>query len=466
MLAGKYRVERVLGAGGMGMVVAARHLDLNKLVALKFMLSSAAQNPEAAHRFVQEARAAAQLRSEHVAHVSDYGTLHSGEPYIVIEYLEGEDLAAVLERGGPLNMGFAVELLLQACEAMDEAHSKGIIHRDIKPQNLFLTTRRKGTPCLKVLDFGLSKVALTGEAPAGLHQTNTAALLGSPLYMSPEQMRSARGVDYRADIWSLGATLYELVCGQPPFPSESLMELCVKLSSERPRAPRELRPELPPGLEWAILHCLEADPQARFQSVAELSAALAPFASHAPRETGASGPAPLHTAGAISHERFAATGNGSPSTDNAQLPSTSASSSWGTTHSTGARQPRSLWPVGLGLAVLVLGGAGWLLQSRAHGQAAAASASASSQSAPVTALRPVAEEASAPSHAAAPEVPSAPAASASASPAPPPAPVTQAAAPKAPTPKPRTVAAARPPVAPAAAPPKPQTVQEDPWSRK
>jgi serine/threonine-protein kinase len=472
VLAGKYRVDRVLGAGGMGMVVAARHLDLNKLVALKFMLSSAAANPDAARRFVQEARSAAQLRSEHVAHVSDYGTLETGEPYIVIEYLEGEDLGALLARSGPLPVGFAVELMLQACEAMDEAHGNGIIHRDIKPQNLFLTTRRKGTPCVKVLDFGLSKVALTGEAPAGLHQTNTAAMLGSPLYMSPEQMRSARGVDHRADIWSLGATLYELLTGQPPFPSESLMELCVKLTNERPRAPRELRPEIPAGLEWAVMHCLEPDPSARFQSVAEFSAALAPFGSQsagAPVARAAGLAAAPQAAPAVSNERSSNTAD-SATAGSAKLPPTTASANWGTTQAPGSRKSRPVLPVVLALGVVAVGAVGWLLGGRAksEGPADAASSilahpaapSAVEPLAPVTAAEPVAV---APRPSAMPSATSAPSAAAPAPVAP--APVAVAApAIKAGGIKPRAPAVARP--AAGAAPPKPETVQEDPWSRK
>lgn len=488
VLAGKYRVDRVLGAGGMGMVVAARHLDLNKLVALKFMLSSAAQNPEAAHRFVQEARSAAQLRSEHVAHVSDYGTLETGEPYIVIEYLEGEDLGELLSRSGPLAIGFAVELMQQACEAMEEAHANGIIHRDIKPQNMFLTKRRKGSACLKVLDFGLSKVALTGEAPAGLHQTNTAALLGSPLYMSPEQMRSARGVDHRADIWSLGATMYELLVGQPPFPADSLMDLCVKLANERPRALRELRPEIPAGLEWAVLHCLEADPKARFQSVAEFSAALAPFSGNAATGTVAYGAAPVAAApptpaAAMSNDRFANTGNEAPATGSAQLVP-SGSANWGATQAPTPKRSRSLLPVGLALGVVVLGSAGWLLRGGASSDATPEPSAnvAISAAAPNIAAAP-ATAALAPTPAA-PELAAAPAPEPSAAPvvsAVAPAVVAPAAAALAAKPgnlKPRAgagaaAAPATPPPAPAAAPPRPaaapaknDTVQEDPWSRK
>ncbi|HEX2871257.1 MAG TPA: serine/threonine-protein kinase [Polyangiaceae bacterium] len=475
VLAGKYRVDRVLGAGGMGMVVAARHLDLNKLVALKFMLSSAAQNPEAAHRFVQEARSAAQLRSEHVAHVSDYGTLETGEPYIVIEYLEGEDLGELLTRSGPLAVGFAVELMQQACEAMEEAHANGIIHRDIKPQNMFLTKRRKGTPCLKVLDFGLSKVALTGEAPAGLHQTNTAALLGSPLYMSPEQMRSARGVDHRADIWSLGATLYELLVGQPPFPAESLMELCVKLSNERPRPLRELRPDIPPGLEWAVLRCLEADPKARFQSVAEFSAALTPFAGNAAASAvayGASPPAaaPQTPAAAVSNDRFANTGNDAPATGSAQL-APSGSANWGATQGPNAKRSRSLLPVGVALGAVALGAVGWLLRGGAGSEAAPEPSANAAVSAPAVAAAPaVAPTPAAPEPAAA-LAPSAstqpaatPAPSASTAPAPAAA-KTVAAKPRGAAPSPAPAPAAATP-RPAAAPAKNDTVQEDPWSRK
>ncbi|HEY3500068.1 MAG TPA: serine/threonine-protein kinase, partial [Polyangiaceae bacterium] len=212
VLAGKYAVERVLGRGGMGVVVAAQHLQLFHHVAIKLMLPEVAANSEAVLRFVREARAVTRIKSEHVVRVSDVGTLDSGEPFMVMEYLEGADLGALLLQRGPLPIAEAAEYVLQACDAIAEAHALGIIHRDLKPPNLYLSRRADGSPVVKVLDFGISKA----QTAAGDAMTRTSALMGSPLYMSPEQMTSSRDVDPRSDIWSLGIILYKLVSGRLP----------------------------------------------------------------------------------------------------------------------------------------------------------------------------------------------------------------------------------------------------------
>jgi serine/threonine protein kinase len=277
VLAGKYRVEKVLGSGGMGVVVAARHVQLDVLVALKFMTDEALADAELARRFLREARAAARLRSEHVARVSDVGTLESGAPYLVMEYLEGSDLAELLSNTGPQPIGSAVEFIAQACDALEEAHRAGIVHRDVKPSNLFLTTRPNGTPCIKVLDFGISKVERLGSSTAKLYSTQPRSLLGSPFYMAPEQMRAARDVDARADIWALGATLYELLTGRLPFEAESLLDLAFRVANSEPTAPREMRPEIPWVLEQIVVRCLQKDPDDRFASAAALAGALAEF---------------------------------------------------------------------------------------------------------------------------------------------------------------------------------------------
>ena len=208
MLAGKYRVERVLGAGGMGVVVLARHVQLDQLVALKFLLAQSLTNPKVVARFEREARAVVKLKSEHVARVLDVGTMEAGAPYIVMEYLEGEDLSQTVERRGPLPVAEAVDYLLQACEALAEAHGMGIVHRDLKPGNLFLTRRVDGKSLVKVLDFGISKLEGGRE---DLALTQPAEVVGSPKYMSPEQLRASRLADARSDIWSLGVILYELI---------------------------------------------------------------------------------------------------------------------------------------------------------------------------------------------------------------------------------------------------------------
>ncbi len=229
-LLGKYRVERVIGTGGMGAVVAATHLELEQTVAIKFLYTHAQNHPEALARFKREARAAVKLRSEHVARVIDVGQLESGAPFIVMEYLEGEDLGDVILARGALASNEAVGFVLQACEAVGEAHSLGIVHRDLKPKNLFLTKTAKGLPLVKVLDFGISKL-ITGD---DLSLTRTQSVIGSPNYMSPEQLRSARDVDQRADIWALGAILYELLTSHVPFPAETVTQLTAMVIADPP----------------------------------------------------------------------------------------------------------------------------------------------------------------------------------------------------------------------------------------
>ena len=277
VLAGKYRVTKVLGEGGMGVVVAAVHVQLDEPVALKFMLPSALGSPEAVGRFLREARAAVKLKSEHVARVSDVGTLDSGAPYIVMEYLEGTDLSGVLAARGPLPAEEAVEYILQACDALAEAHSLGIVHRDLKPANLFLTQRRDGSPLVKVLDFGISKSSTLNESGAAA-LTKTGGLMGSPMYMSPEQMKSAKDADARTDIWSLGVILYELVGGRTPFDSDTLGGLMAQVLTEPAPPLGALRPGLPAPLYDVIHRCLEKERGARYANVAELAAALGPLA--------------------------------------------------------------------------------------------------------------------------------------------------------------------------------------------
>ena len=277
LLAGKYRVEKVLGFGGMGVVVSAFRGDLEQRVAVKFLSQAAAERPDAAERFRREARAAAKIRSEHVARVLDVGTLDSGLPYMVMEFLEGNDIAEELRRLQRLPILDAVEFILQATEALAEAHAAGVVHRDLKPGNLFLAQRADGSRRVKVLDFGISK-ALNGTSVEELSLTKTAALIGSPLYMAPEQMRSAKDVDTRADIWSLGAMMYEMLTGEPPYTGESIPQLCAALLHDEPIPLRQHRPEIPEGLEQAVLRCLRKDRDHRFPNVCELGRALLPFA--------------------------------------------------------------------------------------------------------------------------------------------------------------------------------------------
>jgi len=241
------------------------------------MLQEALGSGEAVERFLREARAAVKLRSEHVARVSDVGTLDTGAPYIVMEYLDGSDLSVVLAERGPMPSEMAVEFILQACDALAEAHALGIVHRDMKPANLFLTHRKDGTPLVKVLDFGISKSSTLNEQGAG-SLTKTGGIMGSPLYMSPEQMKSAKDTDARTDIWALGVILFELVGGRTPFDSDTIGGLMAQVLTEQPPLLFTVREGLPPGLSEVIARCLEKDRNLRWPTVAHLTAALAPYA--------------------------------------------------------------------------------------------------------------------------------------------------------------------------------------------
>jgi serine/threonine protein kinase len=286
VVAGKYRVERTLAEGGMGLVVAATHLHLEQRVALKFLRGEVVSHQwDALARFSREAKAVAQLRSEHVAHVLDAGVTDEGIPYMVMEYLEGRSLAGALQIDGPLDVASAAEYAIQACEGLAEAHAHGIVHRDIKPYNLFLTERSPGRRAIKIVDFGISKFAFSDNVTTGV-------IVGSPCYMSPEQLRSTASVDHRSDIWSLGATLYELLAGRAAFDaSQTLPELVTAILDKATPNLRSYRPDVPPGLAAIVERCLTKEREARFQSAGDVAMALLPFApprAHVPAERAAS----------------------------------------------------------------------------------------------------------------------------------------------------------------------------------
>jgi len=289
VIGGKYRVERILGIGGMGVVVAAKHLQLEQKVALKFLRPEAKDNSEVVERFTREARAAVKIQSEHVGRVIDVGQLESGDLFMVMEYLEGRDLSEILESEGRLSPARAVEYVLQACEAIGEAHANGIIHRDLKPANLFLARRVDGSQIIKVLDFGISKLTLSRLGLPDLATdpslTNPTAVMGSPLYMSPEQMHSSVRVDARSDIWALGVMLYEMVSGKTPFEEESIPLIHAAILHNPPPPLKDKVPNLPPRFEAILGRCLEKDPTKRYADVAELAVALAPISPRQGRVT-------------------------------------------------------------------------------------------------------------------------------------------------------------------------------------
>jgi serine/threonine protein kinase len=278
LLDGKYRVERVLGVGGMGAVVAAHHIGLDEKVAIKFLLPGMLANPEAVSRFAREARNTVKIKGEHVARVFDVGTLENGAPYMVMEFLDGADLDTWLKQRGPLPFEEAIDFVLQTCEAIAEAHALSIVHRDLKPANLFCIRGANGRLSIKVLDFGISKVTELGGYPSNMGMTSATALMGSPFYMSPEQLGAPHTVDVRTDIWALGVILQELITGRVPFPGETLLEVARKVTEREPQPLQELRPDTPPGVQAVVWRCLEKDRERRYGNVGELALALFPFA--------------------------------------------------------------------------------------------------------------------------------------------------------------------------------------------
>jgi serine/threonine-protein kinase len=453
ILAGKYRVERVLGVGAMGVVVAATHIDLHELRAIKMMLPSMLGDTEGVERFLREARAVSKLRSRHVAAVYDVGRFDSGAPFIVMEYLEGSDLKSVLDQRGVLTPGEAAAYVSEACEALSEAHGAGIIHRDIKPANLFLATQKGGAPTIKLLDFGIAKMDAAPGSPAAMDMTRTNEILGTPLYMSPEQMRSMRRADARSDVWSLGVILYRAVTGKVPFHGETITEVCMAVLGDTPARPSALRPDLPSGFDAVILGCLEKDPASRIGSAAALATALAPFVLAGARpaqpsfatEHSLSAGAPSN---AVGDATSAATLVWKP-LDAEGREQTSTRASWTQTGKSVTGRSRRPWILGatglLALGLAILGG--WRLLARPSGPPASV---ASAALAP-TALPSSSASAARPAESAPTVLPVAPAkdppiASATA---------TASAIARGALPAPRASAAAKTPAAPVQAPPAP-----------
>jgi serine/threonine-protein kinase len=489
VVAGKYQIQSVIGKGGMGVVVAAKHLELGQSVAIKFLDIRLASHPGAAARFFREARAATRIRSEHVTRVLDVARLDDGTPYLVMEHLTGTDLDRILRTRGPLPVDEVIDYILQACEALAEAHAAGVVHRDLKPGNLFLTTHADGTPLVKVLDFGISKF-VEPDAPHDGAQTTATEMLGSPWYMSPEQVRSSATVDARTDVWSLGVIIHQLLTGAQAFGADTLSACLARIVMDAPPGVRTARPDVPEGLERVILACLEKNPDHRLQSVSELALALSPFAperskisiQRITRVLGGTNPGGSHTLplasfaaapGAAPPERGAyptpgpitgsglraavltgaitggaITGGAAPAsgalTGGAPPGAVSTAASVSSTAASAPAKPRSVFPVVIGLAIVA--GIGLAVAAQRYlaappvATAATASATATASAAP--------EPSAAPS--AAPEPSAAPTASAATSAAPTASAATSA-APEVPAPK----AAGAPPKGPAAPKTKP-----------
>lgn len=272
VIAGKYRIDGVLGQGGMGIVLSAVHIDLGLQVAIK---SLHRPTRVATARFLQEARLAAQLQHEYIVRVFDYGHLPDGAPFLVMERLAGVDLAHAIAQGR-LPVPVALQYVIEACEALEVAHAAGVVHRDLKPENLFVTTHLNGRTHIKVLDFGISKCLQSN--PGGANDlTASGAVMGSPQYMSPEQVMASKEVDARTDIWSLGAILYELLSGEKPFAAASAWAIAVKIATGTAKSLSGVSP----AVRAIVFRCLEKAPAARFSSVSELARALRTHGEHA-----------------------------------------------------------------------------------------------------------------------------------------------------------------------------------------
>ena len=278
LINGKYLVENVIGEGGVGVVVAAQNVELSEHVALKFLKPEMLERTDIIGRFMHEAKASCSIKSEHCASVYDVGRTSAGVPFLVMELLEGQDLSSVLEGGRQLDVRQVAEYGMQVCDALAAAHAKGVVHRDIKPENLFVTTRG-GMRSIKVLDFGISKTALTGSVLSSvLPLVKTQALMGTPFYMSPEQVRTPDRIDARTDIWSLGIVLFEALAGRLPLHAESITELCAEILESPLDSLSQYRQDLPEGLVEVVEKCLEKDVKRRYQNVAQVALALMPYA--------------------------------------------------------------------------------------------------------------------------------------------------------------------------------------------
>jgi serine/threonine-protein kinase len=400
-IADKFVVERVIGEGGLGVVVAAHHKHLDQTVAIKYLRPKVLGNKVVTERFLREARLAAKIRSQHVVRVYDVGTLPDGAPYMIMEYLAGTDLGHVLQSSGPLPFQQAVDYVLQACEALAEAHVAGIVHRDLKPDNLFLAKVATGKSIVKVLDFGISKLSSKRPVTGRTSQlTDAGEKFGTPVYMSPEQLRSSTDVDARADVWAVGVILYELLTGRLPFDGEGMPELCTAILALPPTPLTSVSPHLPASMQAIIERCLEKDRENRFHNVGELAQELQAFATPTGRASIADIVQVIREAGeSVRPSMPDVTGNfalreavtlppGAPPEERAILTTSSGAASWGATQTEpGAPNGWRRWRIPIfaaaGAAVILAVGV-----TRIHGHASSASAAPAAMATAATVREP------------------------------------------------------------------------------
>ena len=361
-----YRLERVIGRGGMGVVVLATHVEREQEYAIKLLIPEALDLPELVLRFEREARAAMRIESPHVPKVFEVGRIDDRRTFMVMELLEGEDLRALLKRDDtPMPVEEAVRYLLEAMHAIGEAHAKGIVHRDLKPSNLFVAERADGDKIIKVLDFGISK--LQDER---LALTKTLDVIGTPFYMAPEQVIAAKYVDERADVWSLGVILYELLTARKPFEAPTMAGMVSLVRRASPTPLREIVAEIPEELERAVLRCLRAERDDRFDDVGELATALAPFTADgarlaegvvAARDKANHPRADLLAESTASLAKNAVTKGGAKKADDTTEPMPGSSTTMPVVTSSVAPAPRRAWGVWVVIALVVLG-FGYLIQ--------------------------------------------------------------------------------------------------------
>ncbi|HVY27749.1 MAG TPA: protein kinase [Polyangiaceae bacterium] len=308
LVAGKYRLTQLIGRGGMGSVWEGTHTTLGTHVAVKFIEAEYAESPEARNRFENEARAAAKLRSKHVVEVYDHGMTDDGRPFIVMEYLRGEPLDKRLDRVGRLPAKDTARIVMQVCRALSKAHAAGIVHRDLKPENVFLVwDDEDGADVAKVVDFGIAK--FTDKQLGNSSATRTGSVLGTPYYMSPEQARGLRSVDFRSDLWSVGVIAYRCIVGILPFEGEAVGDLLVKLCTAPLPVPSQLAPDIPPGFDAWFARALTREPEGRFSNASELAESLAAVCGIPVRGSYSTGdiPIPSFASGPMGHSSPAIT---------------------------------------------------------------------------------------------------------------------------------------------------------------